>query len=143
MRHSFPIRLLWLAAFSAMAAGCATPEILVPSAEVKGLLALPTSTTGLTPDQLTSLRSLLDASESKRLVLDRHVAEESRHLWRLLGKGEPKLGPVIWTQAGLVNQLRMERLLIPVLLRAETNQVLTAEQQLWWRRNRLKLIFPR
>jgi hypothetical protein len=126
-----------------MAVGCATPEIQVPSAEVNGLLALPASTTGLTPDQSTALRSLLDTSESKRRILDRHVAEESRQLWRLLKNGEPKLGPEIWTQIGLVNQLRMERLLIPVLLRAETNQVLTAEQQVWWRRNRLKLVFPR
>jgi hypothetical protein len=122
--------------------GCAEPLVSLPSTEVERLLALPPSAAGLTPDQSASLRSLLDASESSRHTLTLHLAEESRRLERLLGDGEPMMSPAIWAQAGLVYQLRTEQLLGPALLRERARQLLTQEQQMWWARNRLKLIFP-
>jgi hypothetical protein len=141
-RAFLSIHLLWLLVLSVVASGCAAPLISLPSAEVERLLALPPSASGLTPDQSTTLRSLLETSTSNRRVLELHLAEESLRLKRLLGDGEPMVGPAIWTQAGLVYQLRMEQLLGPALLRERTRQLLTTEQQMWWARNRLKLIFP-
>lgn len=126
-----------------MMAGCAVSPLSLPSYEVKRLLALPPSTTGLTPEQSTELRSLLATSESNRRVLELHLAGETARLKRLMGDGEPVMGSAIVSQASLVYQLRMERLLKTALLRVQAQQVLTPEQQIWWASNRLKVIDTR
>jgi len=143
VRPSQPVRLLWLSAWLLTAAGCITPALSVPSAEVERMLALPPSTTGLTPAQSASLRSLLTTSKLKRRVLELHLDGESLRLKRLLGDGEPVMGPAIVAQAGLVYQLRTEWLLETGLLRERARELLTPEQQMWWVRNRLKVIDPR
>lgn len=126
-----------------MAAGCAVPALSLPSYEVKRLLALPPSMTGLTPEQSTELRSLLATSESNRRVLELHLDGETARLKRLLGDGEPVMGSEIVVQASLVYQLRMEQLLKVALLREQAQQVLTPEQRIWWARNRLKVVDTR
>jgi len=133
---------LWWLALPVVAAGCEAPVLTVPSDEVKGLLALPPATVGLTEEQSTALRSLLDRSTSAQEGLEHHLAGESQRLKQLMGDGEPVMGQAIVAQVGLVNQLRMERLLMPVLLREQTQSMLTPDQQMWWVRNRLKVIFP-
>jgi hypothetical protein len=138
-----PVLFLCVLASLLMVAGCAVPALSLPSYEVKRLLALPPSTTGLTPEQSTELRSLLATWESNRQVLDLHLAGETARLKRLMGDGEPKMSPEIAAQASLVYQLRMEQLLETALLREQSQQMLTPEQRIWWARNRLKVVDTR
>jgi Spy/CpxP family protein refolding chaperone len=142
MRHS--ARWLWLVTLSlvAGAAGCATSVMSVPSAEVERLLELPPSTTGITSEQSTALRSLLETSESNRQALALHLAEESQRLKQQLAKEGLMGSPETQAQAALVAQLRAEQLLMAVRLRDRVWEILTPEQRIWLVRHRSKVILP-
>jgi hypothetical protein len=126
------------------AAACAPTALAIPAAEVDGLLARQQSA-GLTWEQSASLRALLEQSRESQRALQRHLREESRKLDRLIARmDDDRLidSPLLWAQIGLVHQVRVERLLAPVLLREGVRSRLTATQREWFERNRLVLIFP-
>jgi Spy/CpxP family protein refolding chaperone len=141
--HHF-IRWLWLVTLSMLAgaAGCATSVMSVPSAEVERLLELPPSTTGITSEQSTALRSLLETSESNRKTLALHLAEESHHLKQEMAKEGLLESPEVRAQAALVSRLRTEQLLMAAQFRDRVWEILTPEQRIWLVRHRSKVILP-
>jgi Spy/CpxP family protein refolding chaperone len=124
------------------AAGCATPVTSMPSAEVERLLAMPPSTTGITSEQSTALRSLLETAESNRKTLALHLAEESEHLKQELAKQGLIKSPEVRAQAALVSRLRAQQLLMAAQFRDQVWEILTPEQRIWLVRHRSKVVLP-
>jgi Spy/CpxP family protein refolding chaperone len=119
---------------------CAPTALYISAAEVDGLLAQ-SQEAGLSREQSTSLRALVEQSRERQRSLERHVREDGRKLTRLLKRSEVG-SPALLAQASLVAQLRFERLLAPVLLREEMKSRLTDEQIEWFYRNRLTAVVP-
>jgi Spy/CpxP family protein refolding chaperone len=137
-------RLIGVTVVACSMAACAPPAMMIPAAEVDELLTRQHAA-GLTREQSASLRALLEQSRESQRALQRHLREESRKLDRLIARmDDDRLidSPLFWAQIGLVHQVRVERLLAPVLLREGARSHLTAAQREWFERNRLVLIFP-
>jgi hypothetical protein len=124
-----------------MLAGCALTPMAIPGEEINGLLKWQREV-GLSQEQVVSLRTLVERSSESQSMLERHLIGEQRTFDRLMAQGHAIDAPDLWAQAGLVHQLRIERLLAPVVLRQQARTRLTDAQLEWLSRNRLLLIFP-
>jgi len=132
----------WVCALC-VSAGCATSDGLqIPSAEIERLLEQPPSAVGLTADQSSAMRSMIESAASERRTLDLHLAEEKRQLQKMLADPRAMQSPEVWAQISLVSQLRTDRLLMAALLRKGLWERLTREQQIWWVKNRLNVMIP-
>ena len=119
---------------------CAPEPLRIPAAEAQLMLDR-RSELGIDAQQAGVVQSMLHDTEERQETLDRHLDDDGDELWRLLAKSRHVDSPALWAQAGLVHQLRFERLFTVAALREQTRKQLTDPQRARFDALRRRLVF--